>query len=503
MDSSGAQNLVIIPDVDNSRLRLIVNTYATAGVTVNATALDGSTAAGTASGPANTELDIAITNPKLWAPDHPFLYGLQITLTHNGATNDSVSSYFGMRKISTNSVSGVPMIFLNNQPLFGMGPLDQGYWPDGIYTAPTDAALEFDLQEIKALGFNTIRKHEKVERQRWYYWADTLGLMVWQDMPTCNSYTGNPSPPAIQPLQFIAELSGLVTNHWNSPCIIMWDIFNENQGEAGSSDGVGQTNTAYLAGLVKGLDPWRLVNQASGGAYFGVGDVLDNHSYPAPGDPSSATQAAVDGEFGGIGLLVAGHLWNPAQAYVGYVDAGSASNIGPMYEPFIEDIIGYKPGGLNAAIYTQITDVENECDGLLTYDRLVKPDPARIALANEKAISGQFSVSTVAPTSQTAPQTWRYTTNANTGSTNWYATAFDDSAWSNGPGGFGTMDPGVTPNTAWTTRGYIWLRRAFNPGILTPSRSATWSSRFITMRMLSFILTACWPARIPVTPLLT
>ena len=347
-----------------------------------------------------------------------------------------MSSYFGMRKISTHTVNGVPMIFLNNQLLFEMGPLDQGYWPDGIYTAPTDDALKYDLQEIKALGFNTIRKHEKVERQRWYYWADTLGLMVWQDMPTCNSYTGSPSPPAVNPLQFIAELSALVTNHWNSPSIIMWDIFNEDQGEAGSSDGVGQTNTAYLVNLVKGLDSSRLVNQASGGAYFGVGDVLDNHSYPAPGDPTSTTQAAVDGEFGGLGLLVPGHLWNAAQAYVGYVNAVSASNIAPLYEPFIDDLVGYKTGGLNAAIYTQITDVENECDGLLTYDRLVKPDPTRIALSNQKAISGQVSFSTVVPTSQTVPQMWQYTINTNTGSSNWYATGFNDSGWSSGLGGF-------------------------------------------------------------------
>ena len=468
VDSSGAQNLLIIPDVDNSRLRLTVNAYAISGVTVYATALDGGAAVAAASGAAGTELDLPIPSPKLWSPDNPFLYSLHITLAHNGATNDIVSSYFGMRKIATNMVAGIPRIYLNNQPIFGMGPLDQGYWPDGIYTAPTDDALKFDLQETKALGFNTIRKHEKVERQRWYYWADTLGLMIWQDMPTCNSYTGNPSPPAVNPLQFIAELSALVTNHWNSPSIIMWDIFNENQGEAGSSDGVGQTNTTYLVGLVKGLDPGRLVNQASGGAYFGVGDVLDNHSYPAPGNPASTTQAVVDGEFGGIGFLVAGHLWNPGSASTAYIAAPSAAGIAPLYDPFCDDILAYKPGGLNAAIYTQTTDVENECDGLLTYDRVVKPDPTRVALSNEKAISGQVNVSTVVPTSQTVPQTWQYTTNTNTASTNWYATNFNDTAWSTGTGGFGTADPGVTSNTAWNKPGYIWLRRAFNPGSLTP-----------------------------------
>ncbi len=466
--SSGVQNLAIIPDIDNSRLRLTVNTYASSGVTVSATVLSNATVIKTIGGNPGAELDIPISNPELWTPNNPFLYNLQISVLQDGVTNDCVTSYFGMRKISTNIVAGIPEIYLNNQPIFGMGPLDQGYWPDGIYTAPTDAALEFDIQEIKALGFNTIRKHEKVERQRWYYWADTLGVMVWQDMPTCNSYTGSANPPTVNPLQFIAELTALVINHWNSPSIIMWDIFNEDQGEADSSDGVGQTNTAYLAGLVKGLDPSRLVNQASGGAYFGVGDVLDNHNYPPPGDPTSTTQAAVDGEYGGIGLLVAGHLWNSGEAFIGDILATNTAAFAAIYDSYADDILGYKPGGLNAAIETQITDVENECDGLLTYDRVVtKPDPALIAYSNQKAISGQINVSTVVPTSQTIPQTWQFTTNTNTASTNWYATGFNDSSWNTGLGGFGTTDPGVTPNTVWNTLGYIWLRRTFNPGSLS------------------------------------
>ena len=421
VDALGARNLVmVVLDIeDNGLMRLTVNTYSTGNVTVNATVLDDGVVVTAKTGPANTELDLPVPYPHLWAPDNPFLYNLESTLVHNGATNDSLGSYFAMRKISVVTVAGVPRIFLNNQPIFGIGPLDQGYWPDGIYTAPTDDALKFDLHEIKDLGYNSIRKHEKVERQRWYYWADTLGLMIWQDMPTCNSYTGNPNPPPVNPLQFIAELTALVTNHWNSPSIIMWDIFNEDQGEAGSGNGVGQTNTAYLVGLVKGLDPSRLVNQASGGAYFGVGDVLDNHSYPAPGDPTSSTQAVVDGEYGGIGLLVPGHLWNPSQAFIGDILATNSAAFGAIYDAYANDLLGYKPGGLSAAIETQITDVENECDGLLTYDRVViKPNPARILSSNQKDISGQLSVTAVVPTSQSNPQTWRYTINPNTGSSN-------------------------------------------------------------------------------------
>jgi len=287
VDASGISDLQIVPDVDNARLRLTVNTYATNGMTVVATVLSNGLAIKTVTGNPQTQLAVLVPNANPWSPDNPFLYDLQIFAVHNGVTNDTVSSYFGMRKVSLKVVNGVPEIYLNNRPYFEMGPLDQGFWPDGIYTAPTDAALAFDLQQEKALGFNMVRKHIKVEPQRWYYWADKLGLLVWQDTPSCNSYTGNPTPPPVDANQFISELTRMVQTHWNCPAIIMWDIFNEAQGQENTSGGVGQTNTAYLAKLVKTLDPSRLVNQASGGNYYGVGDVLDNHSYPAPGNPSS------------------------------------------------------------------------------------------------------------------------------------------------------------------------------------------------------------------------
>jgi len=471
IDPSGVANLVIVPDIDNSRLRLIVNTLATSGVTVSVSVLDNGVVTNTAVGNPNTELDIPLHNPKLWSPSSPFLYGLQINTIHNGVTNDSVSSYFGMRKISVATNTGVPQIFLNNQFLFEMGPLDQGFWPDGIYTAPTDDALKFDLQEEKALGFNTVRKHIKVERPRWYYWADTLGLMIWQDMPSCNSYTGNPNPPAIDPIQFEAELTAMVTNHWNNPCIIMWDIFNEGQGEAGSGNGVGQSSTASLVQLVQTLDPYRLVNQASGGSYFGVGNVLDNHSYPQAGNPTSTTQAAVDGEFGGIEYKLAGHLWNPSQADGGYIPAATPADIAPNYDSLLNNVLEYKSAGtLNGAIYTQITDVENECNGLLTYDRIVKPDPTLIAYSNEKTVTGQIKITTILPTSQSQNRTWKYTTNSSTANTNWYAPGFNDSAWNSGLAPLGQGDPGVV--TPWTTSD-IWIRQHFVLGNIALAELST------------------------------
>lgn len=465
VDAYGINNLEIVPDVDNAQLRLTVNCYATSGVTVNAQVTSNGVPVSSTAGNPDTELDIPVHTPNLWSPENPFLYGLNIWTVRNGVTNDGVTSYFGMRKISVISVNGVPQIYLNNHPYFEMGPLDQGFWPDGIYTAPTDAALKYDLQMEKALGFNMVRKHIKVERQRWYYWADILGLLVWQDMPTCNSYTGNPQPVNAQ--DFIAELTAMVTNHWNNPSIIMWDIFNEGQGQTSA----GQTNTPYLVNLVKTLDPNHLVNQGSGGDYYGVGDVYDQHSYPDPGDPQTTSQVPVDGEFGGIAWHLTGHLWNPAQAGTSYLLASSLDNFASLYDGYINEAVNDKSPGngqLNAAVYTQITDVENECNGLMSYDRLVKPDVDRIFLSNMKAITGSNSVTTIVPTSQVVPQSWQWTTNSVP--SNWYATNFDASSWSNGVAGFGTVDPNVTPNTAWTTVGTIYLRRTFNPGTLTPQQ---------------------------------
>lgn len=471
VDASGISDVQIIPDVGHSRLRLTVNTYATNGVTVMATALTNGVAAGSVTGAPGNELEVPIANPILWTPENPFLYNLQISVTHNGVTNDSVMSYFGMRSISIEAVNGTPQIYLNNQPYFEMGTLDQGFWPDGIYTAPTDDALKYDLQQEKALGFNLIRKHIKVERARWYYWADTLGLLVWQDMPSCNSYTSNPSPPPVDANDFIAELTNLVTKHWNSPAIIMWDIFNEGQGQENTSGGVGQTNTAYLVQLVKTLDPSRLVNQASGGNYYGVGDVLDYHSYPAPGNPASSTQAPVDGEYGGIGFQIPGHLWNPALAGGNYVGANSTNDIASIYDSFATNLVLNKSAsGLNAAVYTQITDVENECNGLMTYDRVLKPPLNLIAASNQKAVSARVYLSTLLLSSQNQARVWKYTTAMPPG--NWYAANFDDSGWSSGPGGFGTsFTPGAVVGTTWNTSD-IWIRQTFTVGTLTPKDRA-------------------------------
>jgi len=456
--TTSVADLKLVPDIDHALLSLNVTVSGpTNGVTVRATARIGTNVVGGISGAPGADLSLPVTNAILWSPTNPFLYDLEITLSNGPALLDTVTSYFGMRKISLGSVNGFVKMLLNNQFVFQFGPLDQGFWPDGIYTAPTDDALKSDLEQEKGFGFNMVRKHIKVERARWYYWADRLGVLVWQDMPSVNSYTGNPQP--IDAPQFETELVRLVKTHWNHPSIIMWVIFNEAQG---------QHDTAALVSEVKALDPSRLVNQASGGNYFGVGDILDSHSYPNPSYPTSATQAVVNGEFGGVGLGITNHTWAAGWGYVGATDG---ADLAAQFEGFCGQLsVFVENHGLSAAVYTQITDVETELNGLCTYDRRVrKPDIRRIQAAVVSASTPSlFSI--LMPTSQTDGQSWRYVTNAP--AANWFATNFSDAAWSTGSGGFGAGNP---PNTAgilrttWNTPD-IWLRRSFNPGGLTPSQ---------------------------------
>jgi len=361
-----------------------------------------------------------------------------------------------MRKISLGTTNGFVKMLLNNQFVFQFGPLDQGFWPDGIYTAPTDDALKSDIEEEKTLGYNMVRKHIKVERARWYYWADKLGILVWQDMPSLNSYTGSPQP--IQTNQFKTELTRMVTNLWNHPSIISWVVFNEGQG---------QHNTAALVSHVETLDPSRLVNEASGGGHVGAGDILDDHSYPNPTCPSSGSQAVVCGEFGGVGLGITNHTWAPGW---GYIAATNGADLASKFEDFCFQLSGFVQNqGLSAAVYTEITDVEIELNGTLTYDRKVrKPDADRIRAAIVSA-SAPITLTTVVPTSQNTGQAWRY--RFTQPSSPWATTNYDDSTanWTNGTAGFGAGNP---PNTAglvrttWNT-GDIWMRRTFNPGNLT------------------------------------
>jgi hypothetical protein len=481
--ATSLRQLHLVPDIDHDQLAVTTEVAGpTNGITVTAVAHVGPKIIGRISGAPGATLPLPVPDPVLWCPTNPFLYDLDVTLSNGVGAVDSVASYFGMRKISLGTNDGFLKIFLNNRFTFEFGPLDQGFWPDGIYTAPTDLALRSDIEQEKALGFNMVRKHIKVERQRWYYWADKLGILVWQDMPSANSYTGNPQP--MDTNQFNAELVGMVTNHWNHPAIVMWDIFNEGQG---------QHDTPGLVSEVQALDPSRLVNQASGGDNsFDVGDITDVHSYPDPSYPVSSTKAVVCGEFGGVGLGITNHTWAAGWGYVGATDG---DDLAAKFEGFSAELSDFVQNhGLSAAVYTQITDVETELNGLMTYDRKVlKPDLHRMQAAILAPLA-QYSFATVVPSSQNTAQTWKYTTTTPAG--NWYATNFNETTWSSGPGGFGTPGtPGAVVRTSWNT-GDIWLRRTFNPGTLTPEQV----SNLIMTRMWKFTSTASWPFRRPATP---
>jgi hypothetical protein len=450
------QSLRIVPDLDHETVHVTV--FAVAGkddgnLQAAVAVYDGQTKIGSASGWASQELVVKIPNAKRWSPDSPFLYDIKATASGQrlALQADAVTSYFGMRKIAVGKdEKGVTRLLLNGKFIFQVGPLDQGFWPDGIYTAPTDEALRGDIESMKKIGFNCVRKHIKVEPERWYCWCDKLGLMVWQDMPSSNSYTGKPQP--IDAKQFNTELVRMVKSHWSHPCIIMWVMFNEAQG---------QHDTEALVAEVKALDPSRLINNASGNDDKQCGDVIDMHNYPGPGSPKpEAHRAAVLGEFGGLGLSVDGHTWSK-QTW-GYQGTQSIEDLTRNYEKLlVKAWMLNEKAGLSACIYTQLTDVETECNGVMTYDRAVnKVIPERGAAVNSGKLPPVPVIKEVVPTSQSKGVNWRYTFDQP--AADWTKPGFRDSAWKEGPGGFGTEGtPGAVVRTQWKTAD-IWLRRQFD-----------------------------------------
>ena len=377
----GIESLKITPDLDAGKVRVKVNARFTRPVTeavrVVVVVLEAGKEVASGKCEPGEELTLSIPDPHLWSPDDPFLYAVRIEMGL-----DSVTSYFGMRKIALGKdADGIQRLMLNNKPLFQFGPLDQGFWPDGIYTAPTDEALRYDIEITKALGMNLARKHVKIEPDRWYYWCDKLGLLVWQDMP--GSGVGDANTDKVRPgredaaKQFETEMKAMIDGRGNHPCIVMWVPFNE---------GWGQYDTPRLCEWIKQLDPSRLVNNASGWTDRKVGDVIDMHNYPGPGVPRlEANRAAVLGEFGGLGMPVKGHSWQDEKNW-GYVSYKTAAELTEAYLTLLRKLHPMTgAGGLCAAVYTQTTDCEVEVNGLLTYDRaMVKMDQAAIATAAKK-----------------------------------------------------------------------------------------------------------------------
>lgn len=385
------ENIRLLPDLDNSRLKVLVNTKGAGKIT--AVALDGNNEVSKASSNSGTYFYLPIKTPKLWWPDDPFLYDLKITLADaKGNVTDEVKSYFGMRDIKLGKLNNVNRPLINGKFILQLGLLDQGYWPDGVLTAPTEAALKFDIEFTKKAGYNLIRKHMKTEPQRFYYWADKLGLLVWQDMP---AIWYQDEDTAVTRTRFRNELKILIDEHYNSPSIITWVPFNENWGAF---------DVKEITDWTKQYDPSRLVNGNSGfnnnpsyqKAYGdpGNGDYVDTHIYVGPYGASvpDEKRAASLGEFGGVGLFVRDHMWPVANNAYDYEP--TKARLTDRYVFLldqVEQLMKYK--GLSVAIYTQTTDVEHEVNGVLTYDRAVeKMEIERVKAVNEAVIKESYKL---------------------------------------------------------------------------------------------------------------
>jgi beta-galactosidase/beta-glucuronidase len=367
-------DLVLTPDTDGGYLTLTVHTSGDTRFTIEAEASVAGKMSGSIKGAANQPLKLPLRNAHLWSPEDPFLYDLSVRLIENGAVKDKVSSYFGMRKIEIKKDNkGQERIFLNNKYTYNLGVLDQGFWPDGIYTAPTDEALRFDIAATKSMGFNTIRKHIKVEPARWYYYADKLGMLVWQDMVTCASLE------TAAKTAFETENEANVKQLYNHPSIICWVLFNE---------GWYSYDQARLTQWLRKKDPTRLINGHTGENYDKEGaqavvnkwpgsDLADVHDYPGPGiAPAVPGKARVLGEWGGVGVPVKGHQWNAAAGW-GYVKITPSEMI-DKYSSMVKKLLQYEKDGQSGSIYTEPFDVEIEENGLITYDREVIKVPLEI-----------------------------------------------------------------------------------------------------------------------------
>jgi beta-galactosidase/beta-glucuronidase len=402
----------VVPDIDTGTITVTVSPDAQDGdLAVELVARIGDKIVGRGNGAPNQPISVGIPSPRLWWPHDPFLYDLDVSLKRKDAAIDRVTGYFGMRKIAlgaerVNNRGPVQKLHLNHRFVFQMGPLDQGFWPDGLHTHPTDEALRFDVEGIKAWGFNMVRKHIKVESRRWFYHCDRAGLLVWQDMPSTFKQR-----TAEEKAQFEIELARMVRTHWNHPSVVNWVVFNEHWGAY---------DVERLTNFVMALDPSRLVTGNSGidagkpHFDYQVGHIIDNHHYRPPTYPfATSARAAVNGEYGAIGYLAEGHVWDTDGPWVHYNYKGK-EDATAEYEKFAAQLREFKiVQMLSGAVYTQWTDVENEMNGLYTYDRKVeKLDRARVTAANRslwvddlKGAPRTSTTNTVNPTDGGSEQT--------------------------------------------------------------------------------------------------
>lgn len=386
LPSTHIESIRLTPDIDQQRLNIAaVVTGDVSGYSIQAEAFKGSEKVALAKLPLKGGA-LKLPSPRLWSPEDPFLYQLKLTLLKDNKIIDEVQSYAGMRKVAiAKDGKGFDRIFLNNKYIYNLGTLDQGFWPDGLMTAPTDEALAFDIKAIKAMGFNTIRKHIKIEPQRWYYHADKEGILVWQDFVNPNQGLPEGAKEA-----FEKQATETMEQLYDHPSIICWVLFNEQWGSF---------DQARLTEWVKKADPGRLVNGHSGDYIYIDGkvrkqakenwphsDMVDVHSYPDPMNaPAMAGKARILGEYGGIGTFIPGHQWSPSSGW-GYIQVTPAS-LKNKYTIMMQNLRMLEKEGLAGSIYTQPFDVEGEENGLITYDREV----IKVPFEQMRKINGTLS----------------------------------------------------------------------------------------------------------------
>ncbi|MEQ9438689.1 MAG: glycoside hydrolase family 2 TIM barrel-domain containing protein [Cyclobacteriaceae bacterium] len=406
-----------------------------------------------------------IKDPVLWSPDNPFLYDLQISLRdQEGQVIDDVESYFGMRKISLGKdPNGYTRILLNNEPLFQFGLLDQGWWPDGLYTAPTEEAMVYDIKVTKDLGFNMLRKHVKVEPARFYYHCDKMGMLVWQDMPSGFNTVHRDEQhvkhdarldwerPLESAIQFEQELKSMIDNFHSFPSIVVWVPLNE---------GWGQYDTKRIADWTKAYDPTRLVDAPSGWADRGAGDMIDVHLYPGPGmELPEKDRATVLGEFGGLGWPVEGHLWWNKRNW-GYLTYQDQDTYQQEFKQIVENLAGLISWGLSGAIYTQTTDVEGEVNGLMTYDReIIKLDSQKVKQWIEPLYKSWWHKHILLSDSEHEAQEWKVSFKKP--DANWLSSDYVDFNWVSERAPFSTSEnPFLPSSTAWKSD-ELYARKTF------------------------------------------
>jgi len=456
LEPVGSSCITGIKAVSDIQTRTVVFTIQAEGGTSDKVTIQCKALRAKVSGRTGEPIAMSVSKAKLWSPDAPTLYPITVKL----ASGDTVQSYFAMRKTSVGKdKDGIMRMMLNDEFIFQHGPLDQGWWPDGLYTAPTDAALQYDLKMLKSMGFNMLRKHVKVEPARFYYHCDQMGVLVWQDMPSRSVGGDGTMVPGFDPFggesgkaDFEREWKEIIEAFQFFPCIVMWVPFNE---------GWGQYDTERIAAWTKALDPTRLVNNASGWVDKNCGNIVDMHNYNGPAmSPVEETRASVLGEYGAFSPGFRGHVWKEKGNSVEF----SPENQNALFNPYnlankeIHRLIGK---GLSAAVYTQLTDVEDEVNGLMSYDREVVKMPLEKLAASNRALNiPPPKVKALIPNAQEKAQMWSYTTDSVQAGTNWFAEDFDDSAWKKGLGGFGHVAEhrGAVVGTKWDTKD-IWIRR--------------------------------------------